>query len=659
MTLGSEDYDLDRFSPFLQDLFDGSQGEENKEDEQESISPLYDTLIKATERYSNFRAVATGGMKEIIAVYDSHLLRDVALARLKPKLGRDHYDAFLREAHITARLDHPNIIKLFDMGNDESGRPYFTMEFKRGLSLREFLSSQDGSPSSWRIQQRLQMFIKVAEAIAYAHAQNILHLDIKAENIQIGGFGDVQVCDWGLGVVVSAEGGTSTEDSWLDPDLYGPLLDKFSGTPETMAPEQQEFRNPRSPLMDIYALGVLLKDMTLSCLSEANLPKDILNSLEQIALKASAPNMDKRYSNVEAFIKDVQLLLDGYRTSVDRSTFGLDWLRSYRRHPALYQLAAGFTLIIFVGMMAFIFKLKEKNIESERLRLRAEKVSVQYREERDQVKELLKKMGQQTNRTTKQLIQAHLRSGTLPFYLLVQECHQMAKKAVRHNSSPKAAPLFLNTWFAFVMQRYSEVLDLEQTELLMNEQIHTLSRKYQSHVNLKGYLPYESFKSLLKNLNLEESDWGFERGLLEQVLHYDLSQHHRSSGERVSLVKVILEKINPEWSQRQFIATVRSGRLEIGGQGLHQFGIVGRSLLHLLNPRHLLINKSDLVNDACLMGLKLQQLSILNVPHLKLLPRAKAMPDLKHIQVSSDQQALIKWIKRELPRVKIEVLEQP
>ena len=105
------------------------------------LTPLYHALQKKVVRYSDEELIGKGGMKEVVKAYDAHTERLVALARPKDTIGPERYDAFLREAHITGRLDHPSIIKIFDMGIDEQKRPFFTMEFKRGLSLRVILSN--------------------------------------------------------------------------------------------------------------------------------------------------------------------------------------------------------------------------------------------------------------------------------------------------------------------------------------------------------------------------------------------------------------------------------------------------------------------------------------------------------------------------------------
>lgn len=124
-------------------------------DAERELSPLYHSLRKIVNRYRDETLIGTGGMKEVLKVYDERTERHVALARPREGVSVERYDSFLREAYITARLEHPNIINLFDMGIDDRKRPFFTMEFKRGRSLRKILKSlkQGGTTASFPMRR--------------------------------------------------------------------------------------------------------------------------------------------------------------------------------------------------------------------------------------------------------------------------------------------------------------------------------------------------------------------------------------------------------------------------------------------------------------------------------------------------------------------------
>ena len=150
-----------------------------------------DSLATATERYTHKELLATGGMKEIYKVYDTKMKRFIAMARLIPDSDEELAEVFLKEAALTASLEHPNIISVYDFGINENLDPFFTMELKVGESLDEIIDEEKAD-----LNELLEIFVKVCDAISYAHSNNVIHLDLKPDNIQVGKYGEVQVCDW-------------------------------------------------------------------------------------------------------------------------------------------------------------------------------------------------------------------------------------------------------------------------------------------------------------------------------------------------------------------------------------------------------------------------------------------------------------------------------
>ena len=261
-TYDSYDEAFVKLGAFVNELYDEGDPFKGLNNNEEEAAPLYQALSKVENRYIDAILIGKGGMKEVYKVYDLQASRYVALAKPKKELTKTHYDAFLREAHITARLAHPGVINLYDIGIDKDERPFFTMEFKRGNSLRQLLKSfktmSDDNQDKRSLRLRLNIFLRICEAIIYAHSQRVLHLDLKPENIQVGTLGEVQVCDWGMGVVQPYNEGESRDshglddkEVTLDPDLYGPLLNRTSGTLGYMAPEQKKTREPKTIAMDI------------------------------------------------------------------------------------------------------------------------------------------------------------------------------------------------------------------------------------------------------------------------------------------------------------------------------------------------------------------------------------------------------------------------
>jgi len=237
---------MDKDIELMYQFNDFCEESEKSLDEQEPPErPVCDSLSEVDDRYSGFTEIARGGMKRIYKVFDSKINRYVAYAKLHPNSPRELHDPFVREARLTALLEHPNIISVHDIGITDEDTPYFTMELKPGQSLAKLVSenmkeerggmnkpedkalSQDKSSdfifhtSSFRnsVNQLLEMFLKVCDAISYAHSKNVIHLDLKPDNVQIGEFGEVIVCDWGLGKII---GDKDIEGLELSPIHFSP-----------------------------------------------------------------------------------------------------------------------------------------------------------------------------------------------------------------------------------------------------------------------------------------------------------------------------------------------------------------------------------------------------------------------------------------------------
>lgn len=142
--------------------------------------------------YSNSLEQLSGGMKHIDKVWDKAAARNIAIASPKSTtLSLRDKVIFLNEARITALLEHPNIIPVYEVGRDDKNTPLFVMKWLDGMSLEKCLKSQDSAS----ISELLNAMIKVCEAIEFAHANCIVHLDLKPANIQLGSFGEVLVLD--------------------------------------------------------------------------------------------------------------------------------------------------------------------------------------------------------------------------------------------------------------------------------------------------------------------------------------------------------------------------------------------------------------------------------------------------------------------------------
>jgi TolB-like protein/tRNA A-37 threonylcarbamoyl transferase component Bud32 len=226
--------------------------------------------------------IGHGGMGVIYRARQRHSRRIVALKRILAYEAdsRATLIRFRREAQAAASLDHPNILPIYEVGEDEDGLPFFSMKFAAGGSLRDVAPALRSEPS-----RSVALMAKVARALQYAHAQGILHRDLKPGNILLDGRGEPLVSDFGLA-------------KWLDTasDLTHTLT--IFGTPGYVAPEQAE-GSTRSlePSTDVYSLGAVLFDLLTG--RPPFLGDNVLSVIQQAAekpapkLRSLAPALDR------------------------------------------------------------------------------------------------------------------------------------------------------------------------------------------------------------------------------------------------------------------------------------------------------------------------------------------------------------------------------
>ena len=211
-----------------------------------TVSPIGDALIGRTldGRYRVVRRIADGGMATVYLSVDERLDREVALKVMRPHLVHDEsfVTRFRREARSAASLSHPNVVAVYDQGEDE-GTVFLAMEYVPGLTLREVLHEE--GPLSPRAA--LDVLEPLLLALAEAHSKGLIHRDVKPENVILNDNGTVKVADFGLARAVSSQTVTSTS---------GLLL----GTVAYLSPEQVE-RGIADARSDVYAAGLVLFEM--------------------------------------------------------------------------------------------------------------------------------------------------------------------------------------------------------------------------------------------------------------------------------------------------------------------------------------------------------------------------------------------------------------
>jgi len=180
--------------------------------------------------------LGTGGTSYVVKAFETELQRDVAIKLLRPE-AEHHRSYFRREAEITAKLAHPSIPSVYQRGESSGGMPFFTMQVIRGDPLSSRLHGLALRPA-------LRYLCTACDALGYAHSQQVVHRDVKPENLVIGDHGTLFVVDWGLATA------------------SGYPLRGVSGTPAYLAPEQAiADGSPVRPQADVYALGAILFEL--------------------------------------------------------------------------------------------------------------------------------------------------------------------------------------------------------------------------------------------------------------------------------------------------------------------------------------------------------------------------------------------------------------
>jgi len=276
-------------------------------------------------RYRLVRRLGAGGMATVYLVEDTALGREAALKVLSdPDPSGDLAARLVAEARLLADLEHPNLAPVQDVGTLPDGRVFYVMKYVRGARLDEWISGAPGRPAA------LRLFVKVCDAVSFAHAHGVVHRDLKPQNIMVGEFGEALVLDWGVAKRLGR----------LDPPAVGMPVGRrpgtadgsIVGTPAWMAPEQARGDLAAvDPRTDVYALGAILYfllgrrapfgpgpgEETLRRVIESEPPAlrsidpSIPRPLAAIAGKAMARRGEERYRAASDLSADVLRFLDG------------------------------------------------------------------------------------------------------------------------------------------------------------------------------------------------------------------------------------------------------------------------------------------------------------------------------------------------------------
>ncbi|MBF0196331.1 MAG: serine/threonine protein kinase [Planctomycetes bacterium] len=561
-----------RLRNVLEDAFENSCDDDLTEEE----FPLFHDLKVNTERYDQASFLAKGGMKEVQKVFDHKTGRHVAMAVLHDGAPRELYEPFLREAMLTAKLEHPNIITVHDIGLDNNDHPYFTMELKVGDNLEDLLKNLDHKINlRHERHDLLEIFLKICDAVAYAHSRKVLHLDLKPSNIQVGLHGEVLVCDWGLGKLKGEEEVGAFDELLLNPDLLNNLTmsGQIKGTPGYMAPEQIEAEGCHSECTDVYALTCILHtllsgrpplsgatDIVLKKTVAGDLPNfsesfsklSLPNGLCAVIKKGTSLRANDRYHSVSELAHEVKRFMAGRPTQAEEP--GVFTLLSlfFQRNRLICCTVFLSVFLMMILTFLFILQLSSKEQAARQAQYEAEEMLELYEESNQKITSLADEYLNARANTAIELKQSSNFAAALTIFEQLSDAHPENKRLWREKANLHLSMMNFTEAHKCYDFIDSKGMGSEAARLFAN----------------KGH--HGSFKASDYDVlfGLISDKWTNNRML---VSHGRMNTGNRK-GHSV-MVHAYLRHINPDWEDDIFDYTPEIRHLAIGGKGLKRFGI--------------------------------------------------------------------------------------
>ncbi|MDF7826782.1 serine/threonine-protein kinase [Pontiellaceae bacterium B12227] len=594
--MSAQDFKENRFGDMARRL--SSLYQEEPADFVEDQGLIYSELRKSGDRYTDPEVLARGGMKKISRVFDTKTGRQVAMAELRVNAPTELYEPFLREARLTALLEHPNIISVHDIGLSPDGLPFFTMDLKRGDSLADILKK-----NKMTREQLLGIFIKLCDAISYAHSQGVLHLDLKPDNIQIGRFGEVFICDWGLGKVAGADEseGKEFDEILFNPDLLNnmTLTGELKGTPGYMAPEQFKKNGVKTYQTDVYALGCLLyailtqhppfrgdpetiQELTLAGMvvspASAFPKRSVPKGLNAVVMKALALKPSHRYGSVAALGNDVKSFLTGFSTSAENAGFIKEAALFYKRNQAACLVGLTAIIVVVVTTGLFIAELQNSIVqirqshglaetrrqEAEARRLEAEVASERYREELTRNMRLMGSLSGNLKMESYELSRTLIYSDPIrALELAIQRLNFLKSKDKDVDVGSQIG------YCHFIMQDFETANEYFEPDNEWQGDVFVISQKYED-LKVGELLELDQLANLIADLQPLKSN---RKPLMEKILVCDNAMREDKTGyER--LVRSVLAGWNGRWTHGRFEYDPDEAALLLRGNQLKEFAII-------------------------------------------------------------------------------------
>lgn len=306
-------------------------------------------------RYTVAEQIGRGGMGTVYLARDVELGREVAIKVPHVAASEALEQRLQTEARVLARLEHPGIVPIHDVGRLADGRLFYVMKRVHGQTLRDYLSE---APD---LSESLRIFERICEPVAFAHAHGCIHRDLKPENVMVGEFGEVMVMDWG---VARMESGLSLsnvpEPVEMRAATQAPSTSPGTivGTMGFMAPEQASGASS-DHRADVFSLGAILYSLlvrdepgTDAAMAIAR-RREVPRPLRAICARALAPAVAERYQSVSTLAQDVAQFRVGGRVSAYRETLVERSMRVARTYRVAILLML--TYIVMRVVVAFVF----------------------------------------------------------------------------------------------------------------------------------------------------------------------------------------------------------------------------------------------------------------------------------------------------------------
>ena len=278
---------------------------------------------KINDRYQIIRTIGEGGMANVYLAHDLILDRNVAVKILRGDLADDEkfVRRFQREAIAASSLSHPNIVEMYDVGED-NGKYYIVMEYVEGKTLKSLIKKRGGLT----LPEVIDIMMQLTSAIACAHDSNIIHRDIKPQNVLIKEDGLVKITDFGIAMALNSNELTQTNSvmgsvHYLPPEQANGKGATVKSDIYSLGIVMFELLTGQLPFKGDNAVEIAIKQMKNQIPSVCNINSLIPQSVENIIIRACAKNPKNRYNNVVEMYNDIETCLDEERKNEKRIVY--------------------------------------------------------------------------------------------------------------------------------------------------------------------------------------------------------------------------------------------------------------------------------------------------------------------------------------------------